>query len=140
MRLFKRELSGIPKALVVLVTVLLIASGLCGITTTIESLNHWSFFGPGLPNTPLGNTLIFVDLSAYAAFMISGLLIVVLLVAWPVLTLMEWLYVRFGSQQRNVSQSIYGLASRIEADAGDLSTKWGGGDAQPGKPSEEDQP
>jgi len=97
MKLFGRELHGIPKALVALVSVLLVASGLCGITTSIESHNHWGWFGPGMPNTFLGTTLSILDLIAYAAFMISGVLIVVLLVAWPVQILVNWLYMRFGS-------------------------------------------
>lgn len=98
MKLFGRELHGIPKALVVLVAILLIASGLCGITTSIESHNHWYWFGTGLPNTPLGNTLGVVDLVAYGAFMISGLLTAVLLAIWPFLILMNWLNGRFGKE------------------------------------------
>ena len=108
MRLFGRELHGIPKALVVLVTILLVASGLCGITTSIESHNHWGWFGPGMPNTLLGTTLSILDLIAYAAFMISGALTVLLLAAWPVLILINWLYIRSGSSPENRVQQLFG--------------------------------
>ena len=104
MKILGRELHGIPKALVVLAVIMLIASGLCGITAPMEARNHWYWFGPGLPDTLLGNTLKVVDLSAYAAFMISGVLIAALLVVWPFLILMKWLGQRFWDQPEDPPQ------------------------------------
>jgi hypothetical protein len=84
MKLFGRELVGFPKALAVLVAVLLVASGLCGLSQTIEARNGWSMFGPGMPNTLFGDALSISNLVSAAAIAISISGIVLVLIGWPV--------------------------------------------------------
>lgn len=85
MRLFGCELTGFAKAAVILVAMLLVAIGLCGVSGSIEARHHWSLLGqPGIPKTLLGTMLIAFDLLGAAAIVISlgGLLLVV--VGWPI--------------------------------------------------------
>jgi hypothetical protein len=82
-KLFGRELVGFPKAIVVLVAVLLVASGLCGLSGAIEARHGWSWFGPGLPKTTLANVLIVIDLASFVGILLSGAGLVFVLIAWP---------------------------------------------------------
>jgi hypothetical protein len=83
LKLFGRELTGFPKAIVVLVAVLLVASGLCGLSGAIEAKHGWSWFSPGLPKTALANVLILVDLATFVGILLSGAGLVFVLIAWP---------------------------------------------------------
>jgi hypothetical protein len=102
-KLFGRKLEGFPKVLVILVTVLLLASGLCGVTGEIETKNGWFWLGKGLPNTPLGNALTILDLIGDGAFMISALGIASVLIGWP----LSFLYVRITKPERDRTQKLF---------------------------------
>jgi hypothetical protein len=85
MKFFGRKLEGFLKALVVLAAVLLVASGLCGLSGSIEARHGWFFLGPTpVPNTALGNTLRTVDLVSLLGIVISGVGVAFVLVAWPI--------------------------------------------------------
>jgi len=85
MKLFGRKLEGFLKALVLLAAVLLVASGLCGLSGSIEARHGWFFFGrTHIPNTVLGNTLSTVDLVSLVGIVISGFGVAFVLVAWPI--------------------------------------------------------
>jgi hypothetical protein len=84
-KLFGRKLEGFPKALVVLAAVLLVSSGLCGLSSSIEARHRWFFLGPThIPDTALGNTLITVDWVSLVGIVISGGGVAFVLVAWPI--------------------------------------------------------
>jgi hypothetical protein len=82
MKLFGRRLEGVPEVLVVLVFVLLVSSGLCGLSGEIEFRHHWSWLGPGIPKTALGNTLTFLDLVSAIAIVVSVFGIALISIGW----------------------------------------------------------
>ncbi|MFY9852611.1 MAG: hypothetical protein WAK26_01885 [Terracidiphilus sp.] len=85
MKLFGRKLEGFLKALVVLAAVLLVASGLCGLSGSIEARHGWYFLGSKpIPNTSLGNTLSTIDLVSLVGIAISGVGVAFVLIAWPI--------------------------------------------------------
>ena len=85
MKLFGRKLEGFLKALVLLAAVLLVASGLCGLSGSIEARHGWFFLGSKpIPNTALGNTLTTVDLVSLVGIVISGFGVAFVFVAWPI--------------------------------------------------------
>ena len=85
MKLFGRNLEGFLKALVVLAAVLLAASGLCGVSSSIAARHGWTLLGPTqVPSTALGNTLSTVDLVSLLGIVISVIGIAFVLVAWPI--------------------------------------------------------
>ena len=109
MKLFGREIEGIPKALVVLSAILLVSSGLCGISTAIEQSHHWSLWGPGLPNTLLGDTLTIVDLVSWAGFMPSAISLVVVLAMWPIAAVLIRLEMGFARSPKGGIQTLFGV-------------------------------
>lgn len=92
MKLFGRKVQGIPKALVVLVAIFLLSSGLCGITTSIEQSHGWGWMGPGTPNTPLGNAVGFFSVVGLVGLAGSVLGIGLLLLVWPIIAISDRLY------------------------------------------------
>jgi hypothetical protein len=80
MKLFGREMSGFAKVLVVLAAVLLVSSGLCGITVSLAGNGGWY----NLPNTPWGNFLGFAGMVEMIAMVISGPGMVLVAIAWLV--------------------------------------------------------
>ncbi|MFZ1085932.1 MAG: hypothetical protein WAN35_13285 [Terracidiphilus sp.] len=85
MKLFGRKLEGFLRALVVLAAVLLVASGLCGLSSSIEARHGWTIFGQAhVPNTVFGNTLNTIDLVSLLGIVISVIGIAFVLVAWPI--------------------------------------------------------
>jgi hypothetical protein len=80
MKLFGREIKGFAKVLVVLTAVLLVSSGLCGITVSLEGNGGWY----NLPNSAWGNFLGFAGFTEMAAMIISGPGIVLVAIAWLV--------------------------------------------------------
>ena len=73
MRLFGREMKGIPKALVILAAVLLVATGLCGLQVIIN--------GKGGPWTAV---LLPLGIVESLTILVSAAGIVVVLIAWAV--------------------------------------------------------
>lgn len=87
MKLLGREIEGYPKAVAIAIAILLVSSGLCGATSTIESRNGWSWLGRGFPNSPVGTLLEFLDLVSLAGIVVSGFGTGLLLFMWPIVTL-----------------------------------------------------
>jgi len=85
MKLFGRKLEVFLKALVLLAAALLVASGLCGLSGSIEARHGWFSLGSKpIPNTALGNTLSAVDLVSLVGIVISGFGVAFVLMAWPI--------------------------------------------------------
>ena len=81
MKLFGRELTGFPKTLVILVAVLLVASGMCGVTGLLEArYDGWY----RLPNNAWGDFLGFSGVIEWLAMSISAAGIAFVLIAWPI--------------------------------------------------------
>lgn len=99
-KLFGRELEGYAKVLVVLAAVLLVSSGLCGITVALEGKGGWY----NLPNSAWGNFLAFAGLAEMAAMVISGPGIVVVAVA----LLASRVYERFAKPPKDGVQKLFG--------------------------------
>jgi hypothetical protein len=104
MKLFGHELEGVPKVLVVLVVVLLMSSGLCGLSGEIEFRHHWSWFGPGLPKTALGDTLTLLDVVSAIAIVVSAFGVVLISIGW----LANTLYRLIARPSKNRVQRIFG--------------------------------
>lgn len=78
MRLFNRELTGLPKAIVLLSAILLLASGICGINDVIEKQHHW-YISDNSPRTWASVTLFAVDALAFGTiFLLVPVLVMVL--------------------------------------------------------------
>jgi hypothetical protein len=112
MKFFGRELEGFPKALVLLIAILLVSSGLCGITGEIEAKNGWSLFGRGLPNTALGSVLSISDFLSAAAIALSAVGIAFVLVAWPI----GVLYARITHSEKDRVLRLFGDEDETDAD------------------------
>jgi hypothetical protein len=102
MKLLGRELHGFPKALVILVAVLLVAIGLCGVTGKIEAVHGWSWFGPGLPDSALGTTVGIGDWIGAIAIVLSGAGTIFVLVAWP----LSFLYTLIAKPNKDRTQKL----------------------------------
>jgi hypothetical protein len=83
-KLFGRKVGGFPKTLLALVALLLVASGLCGVTYNIEAMHGWTMYGRGLPRNAVGATLGWLDVVGMCAIGISIIGILSVLVIWPV--------------------------------------------------------
>jgi len=84
MKLFGRELEGFAKALVVFVAMLLVTSGLCGMTNLLEA-KYGGWYS--LPNAFWGNFLGFAGIIVGLLIMASAIGIAFTLVAWPIAVL-----------------------------------------------------
>lgn len=84
MKLFGRKVGGFPKALLALVALLLVGSGLCGVTYDIETGHGWTSFGGGLPRNAVGATLGWLDVAGMCAIGTSVVGILVVLLLWPI--------------------------------------------------------
>ena len=81
MKLLGHELKGFPKALVILVAVLLVASGLCGVTNLLEArYDGWY----RLPNNAWGNFLGISGVIEWLAMSISAAGAAFVLIVWPI--------------------------------------------------------
>ena len=107
MRLFGREAHGIPAALVVLVAVLLLSSGLCGVTGSIEQSHGWGWMDPRPPNTLLGNALGFFSSVGFFGVAGSGLGIALLLLVWPVIAINNWMSGGSGGSDEDGLQRLF---------------------------------
>jgi hypothetical protein len=87
-KLLGRKLEGFLKALVVLAALLLVASGLCGLSGSIEARHGWFIFGQShVPNNAFGNTLNTIDLVSLLGIVFSVIGIAFVLIAWPISTI-----------------------------------------------------
>jgi hypothetical protein len=91
-KLFGRELEGRAKTLVILVAVLLVSAGLCGL--------QWNTAG-GVGDSLL--ILIPLGFAELAAMFISACWIVILLIAWGA----EALYHRYGKPHKDEVQKLF---------------------------------
>ena len=107
MKLFGREVEGIPAALVVLVAILLLSSGLCGVTGSIEQSHGWVWMDPGPPNTPLGNTVGFLTTVGFVGVIGSGLGIGLLLLIWSIMAINDRLSGRSGGSDEDGLQRLF---------------------------------
>ena len=117
MRLFGRKLRGIPRALVVLVAIFLLSSGLCGITNSIEQSQGWGW-ETGTPDTPLGNAVGFFSAVGFFGVAGSGLGIALLLLVWPIIAINNWMSGQSGTQGEDGLQRLFeDDAERHDSDA-----------------------
>jgi Na+-transporting methylmalonyl-CoA/oxaloacetate decarboxylase gamma subunit len=79
MKLFGRTLEGFAKVLVILIAVLFVSLGLCGLSLGIES-KYGGFFNT--PNTPLANFAGFAGAISGIGVVLSFLGILAVVVAW----------------------------------------------------------
>ena len=118
MKLFGRDLTGFPKALVVLVAVLLVAIGLCTVNDAIEKANGWGFVGPegasGFPNTAFADFIAILDWAGAGAIVVSVAGLVFVILAWPA----EFLYDKFRRPDRDKLQKLMTNSEHDEGDEG----------------------
>ena len=99
-------LRGIPKALVVLVAILLLSWGLCGITNSIEQSHGWGW-QPGTPDTPLGNAVGFFSSVGFFGVAGSGFGIGLLLLIWPIIAINDRLSGRSSGSDEDGLQRLF---------------------------------
>ena len=80
MKLFGRTIEGYAKALVVLVAVLSLSTGLCAVTNSVAARDHgwWNMSGAW------GNFLAVASLTEAAVLVLSALGTVLVLIVWPI--------------------------------------------------------
>ena len=102
MRLFGREIAGYAKTLVILVAVLLVAGGLCGLQLTVYEKT---------PNAILALFTI-TGVLEILALVISVFGVVIVLLLWGG----EVLYSRFSGPQKDKTQKLFGDADNTNCD------------------------
>lgn len=108
MRLFGREIYGFQQILVLLVTILVVASGLCGL--------QWAVLAATKGFGALSGLFMVTGAIELAVMILSIVGIAVVLIAWPISVLTTRFYKHPGMQKEDVQHLFEGADKKNESD------------------------